>query len=81
MSNELSLYEELVAAGIETDNHESDLYFPMNEQSTAILKARGMKCKTFVSQIDNKRWYEEPFGYKPFWDRVTALANQRKAEA
>ena len=68
-----TLYQELKEAGVEIDNHESDLYFPMtldtvrilNKYTTALNNARA-----FRSNEDGKLWYDVPFAYDPFWDDI-----------
>ncbi len=65
------LYDTLVARGIQTDYHESDLYFPVTEETTALVNDFEHKkiVKTFTSQLDGKLWYDVPFGYIPFWEK------------
>ena len=66
----MTLHEELIAAGIETDHHESDLYFPMTPESTAIYnRARkdGKCAQGSVFYSDGKPWYDVPFVFDPFW--------------
>lgn len=76
----MDLYEQLRAAGIETDNHESDLCFPVTPESTAILKEqpewRRESVTTFHSQVDGRLWYDVPFGFTPFWDKVQERARR-----
>ncbi len=55
--------ETLLSMGIkeeELDNHYSDLYVLKNEISTKFVEEYNGKStvSTFVSQIDNKVWYE-----------------------
>lgn len=68
------LYEELVASGVEIGHHESDLHVPVTPVTTAIIakhrKLTRFTYRQFVSQLDNKAWYDLPFMYKPFWDRA-----------
>lgn len=65
----MGLYEDLVAAGIETANHASDLYFPVTEQSTQILKRHpDVRASVFTSNVDGKLSYDAPFQYQPWWD-------------
>jgi hypothetical protein len=65
-----SIYEQLLAAGVPLDSHESDLYALVTPESKAIIDAYQFKCNvtTFVSQIDNKHWYDIPFAYQPYWE-------------
>lgn len=67
-------YKELIAAGIQTDSHESDLYVLVTPDSSRIVKASGWSRSTFVSQIDGKLWFDLPFAFEPFWDRVARVS-------
>lgn len=73
---ELSLYEQCEQLGIETGHHESDLYIPVTEASMALIKAYKFRSNvtTFTSPIDNKRWYDVPFAYMPFWEKAARRA-------
>jgi hypothetical protein len=66
------LYDTLVARGIEIDHHESSLYFPVTDETTALVNEFEHKkiVETFTSQLDGKLWYDVPFGYVPFWDKL-----------
>jgi len=65
----MNLYEELKAAGIPLNSHESDLYALKTPESEAIIERSGYSHSTFTSQIDGKVWYDLPFAYYPFWER------------
>lgn len=70
-----SIHQQMLAAGVEIDNHESDLYAMVTPESTRILEEAGIaidghNASVFTSQIDGKRWYDLPFKYDPFWDKV-----------
>jgi hypothetical protein len=72
MNNTPSLYERLTAAGIETSNWQSDLYFPANQQTAQIVKetladGHTLTIRTFSSQVDNRPMYEAFFQFTPFW--------------
>ena len=65
------LYDDIKAAGIPHSNHQSDLYFPVTPESTAILRLSPVEytnARTFTSQIDGGRWYDVPFAFLPWWD-------------
>lgn len=67
-----TIYEQLKAAGVETDHHESDLYAKRTDASAAIVAARrkeGRSVETFTSAIDGTPWYCFPFAFDPFWER------------
>lgn len=83
-----TLYDALIAAGIPVDSHESDLYFPVSERSTAILRRHPRshrQAEQFVNQAPGRvgeRWWEVPFAYVPWWedraraDKATAKVKQ-----
>lgn len=56
------------------DHHESDLYLKVDDVSRVIVKALDNTAllSTFRSWIDNSVWYELPFCYTPFWERLNA---------
>lgn len=67
----MGIYEQAKALGIEIENHESDLYLPVNKQTRELVKkhlANGGSASTFVNQIDKKLWYDIPFHYSPWWE-------------
>ncbi len=65
-----SLYRKLVDAGIEVSNHESDLYFPVNDKTREIVKEfKSKNITAFKSNIDGKLMYEAPFMFEPFWEK------------
>jgi hypothetical protein len=67
-----SLYDEILAAGIPVESHESDLYFPVTIESAAILSMHRLEsdnATTFINQKDGRKWYDVPFAYTPWWDK------------
>lgn len=71
----MSLYTELLAAGIETSNHYSDLYFPATKESLAILNRHTLQksnASYFTNQAKPNRgerwWVDVPFAYDPYWE-------------
>jgi len=78
------LYEAAKAKGVEIDHHKSDLYIPVNDTTRALVKEYDCtgNVTTFVSNVDGKFWYNIPFAYQPFWDkvarRVAAVEEARK---
>ena len=66
-----SLYEDIKAAGIEIDHHESDLYFPVTLESREILRKSGRAHTMFRSAIDGSLWFDCPFAYDPWWIEQT----------
>jgi len=67
-----SIYDKVIEAGIEHDNHCSDLYIPANDETRKLLDEYEYKCNvtTFTSNIDGKRWFDIPFAYEPYWKRA-----------
>ena len=68
----MSLYTDLIEAGVEVSNHESDLYFPSTAVSRPILKrhpAEAGLASCFRSNIDGKTWIDVPFAFDPFWEK------------
>jgi len=69
----MSIYTEMVQAGIQIDCHESDLYVIDCPESRAILANHGKRpddwnVQQFTSQLDGKGWLDIPFQYSPFWE-------------
>ena len=64
-------YQHVLTQGIRHDNHCSDLYVPVNLETTRLVNKYRFKCNvtTFISQIDGKQWYDVPFAYEPYWER------------
>lgn len=72
-----TLYAELVAAGIPVAHHESDLYFPITEQTRAILEKYPLEkgnATTFTNQVEGGRWYDVPFAFIPWWEKRAGKA-------
>ena len=68
----MSIYQKMVAAGVEIEHHQSDLWVPKNEVSTKILVEKGfttdeLKSMHFRCSITGDIWYDIPFAYDPFW--------------
>ena len=64
-----TLYEDLIAAGLEVSNWQSDLYVPATEEAKAIFRKHGQKLLYFKSCIDGKFTLEAPLQFDPFWER------------
>lgn len=71
----MSIYEDMKNLGVEIDHHESDLYVPVTDETRAIVAEYEFKTNvtTFVSQIDKKLWYDIPFAYLPYWERLPGI--------
>lgn len=70
----MTIYEQLQAAGVPLDHHESDLYAKDTPETRRILDAARTlgKCTSatrFRSQIDGAFWWDIPFHYDPFWPK------------
>jgi len=66
----MTIYEDLIAAGIECSNWQSDLYFPATQKTREILKRHKNQARsTFISNIDGRMMYECPFAFDPFWTK------------
>ena len=69
----LTIYEELLAAGVPIANHYSDLYAKVTPESRVIIdKFKGQKViSTFKNQRDNgELWFDIAFAYDPYWEKV-----------
>lgn len=71
----ISIYQRMLAAGVQIDSHESDLYVPATEQTRKLIADYNQEVKqgfrletrTFTSQIDGKPWIDIFFAYEPWW--------------
>lgn len=73
----MSLYTDLISAGIECSNHSSDLYFPATDDAKAILKRYpNIYFTTFRHNVHKTTWYEVPFGFEPFWQEAEAASKR-----
>jgi hypothetical protein len=77
----MSIYQELIAAGIPIANHESDLYAKVTPESKAILGKYEHKgnLSTFLNQVEGGLWYEIPFAFDPFWRSHQASRDGKEA--
>lgn len=67
----MSIYQKMKDAGVEIDHHRSDLYVPVNEVTTGILRGHGSMfdiASKFRSNFDNSLWYDIPFAFDPYWE-------------
>ena len=67
-----SLYHSLVGAAVPIASHESDLYFPVTEQTKAILAKFPDKqsiAKQFTNQVEGGMWFDVPFAFMTYWDK------------
>lgn len=70
----MSLYTDIVEAGIPYSNHASDLYVKDTPEARAIIRkheeaqGRLIVMSPFHSQIDHEQWLDISFMYEPFWE-------------
>jgi hypothetical protein len=70
--NTPSLYETILAAGIQHASHESDLYLPDTVEVRAILDGFPLEKRNatrFRNQVEGGTWIDVPFAFLPFWER------------
>jgi hypothetical protein len=88
MENEIdinNIYEEAKKLGVEMDHHQSDLYIPVTPETRELVcryKSRA-NVTTFKNQLTKNKffhelWYDIPFAYSPFWDKVQKESERRK---
>lgn len=67
----MSIYTEMKEAGVKMSSHESDLYVPVNEVTSALVSVyeHMNNVTTFISNIDRKAWYDIPFAFDPYWEK------------
>ena len=67
----MTTYEKALKAGLEIDNHESDLYLKDCEQARIIVAEHEFASNVtrFRSQIDGGIWFDVPFAYDPWWQK------------
>lgn len=67
----MALFDKIKELGIQYDNHESDLYIPLTEETVKLVNEYGLGgiCARFKSNIDGKMWFDLPFQYAPFWEK------------
>lgn len=66
----MRIYEEMKAAGVKIASHETDLYVPVNDITSAIVGRYEHKTivTTFRNQVEGGEWYDIPFAYLPAWE-------------
>lgn len=75
------LYHIILARHIPHDHHESDLYIPVTEETRALIRQYQFRSNvtTFISNIEKTPWYDVPFAYLPFWEKVQRRAAKEGA--
>ena len=65
----MSIYSDLLAAGVPLDSHESDLYAKDTPETRAVLaQYPEQDRKPFRSAVDGAIWFDLPFRFDPFWE-------------
>lgn len=70
------MYSAMVKAGVKIEHHESDMYVPVNDTTTEILKGYRFKKNVKVFYSGAKPWYDIPFAYVPFWEKQKQKAEK-----
>lgn len=68
----MSLYTDLIEAGVPVSNWCSDLYFPRTAQTTEILARHPLQrtnATVFKSNTDGVSTYDVPFAYDLFFNQ------------
>jgi len=64
----MSLYTDLIEAGIPVANHYSDLYFPVTEQTRELVKKHKVRADKFKNQVEGGFWYDVFGAFDPYWE-------------
>lgn len=70
----MSLFTDVVEAGIPHASHESDLYLPDTSAVRDILvKHPAWLCniERFKNRVEGGSWIDVPFAYDPWWEART----------
>ena len=75
----MSIYKDMRAAGVKTDNHESDMYAIVNDASRAIVGEYEYmgQVTQFRSEVDGEMWFDIPFAFDPFWEKKSLQEGAR----
>ena len=65
----MSIYEEMVKAGVKIDSWQSDMYVPVNDITKEIISRYQFKkmVTKFRDNIDHVIYYDIPFAYDPHY--------------
>jgi hypothetical protein len=70
----VSLFSDVLAAGIPHASHESDLYLPDTQPVRDILVRHPewlRNVERFQNQVEGACWIDIPFAYDPWWEART----------
>jgi len=72
-----TLYEQALKAGLEINNHESDLHIKYTPEARKLVNEyKQYKHSCFIG-ADGQLWIEVPFAFEPFWEtKRKARGNQ-----
>ena len=70
---ENTLYQECRRRGITTESHASDLYIRATAETLELLCYYKQRA-TLFQDPDGESWFDVPFAYLPFWEKVQAKA-------
>jgi hypothetical protein len=65
------IYSAMLEAQVPIENWQSDLYVPINDKTTSIIKKYPELLNTvttFKSETDKTMWYEIPFQFLPHFE-------------
>lgn len=65
----MTIYEQLLEAGIAMDNHYSDLLVRATPEARAIVAGYEYKGQVSGYWFEGESWLEIPFAFDPFWRR------------
>ncbi len=74
----MSIYTDMKTAGLELDNHYSDLYVEDTPKTREILKKHHVSWSMFQNACNGKMWIDVPFMHEPFWDDIREREAKRK---
>ena len=63
----MSLYTDCIDAGIPTKNHYCDLYIPVTDATTALVKKHHVRADIFNNRVEGGRWYDIFGAFDPYW--------------
>lgn len=73
----MTIYDEMVAARVPLDSHESDLYALDCPASRAILRrfpTHKANAQRFHHAVTGAAWIDVPFAFDPFWNNKARRA-------
>jgi len=59
----MTIYQDMIEAGVEVSNHCSDLYVLDCEAARDVLKKHGARSTTFRNAIDGQIWRDIPLSF------------------